>query len=174
MRGRSLPLGTSLAVATALVAALAIVPGAFAVAPDHDLFVNTYAYVDTDTCSFPIAIEGAFRNAIFDSSLATGTGTAQLHQSDVASMTANGVTMSWNSHYTIFVTIVEGVPVSAKHVGALEDIHGPGGQVFHRSGQAVYDVVFDPDRGFYVDGPLVTRHGLRDNFDVAEFCAAFG
>ena len=35
-------------------------------------------------------------------------------------------------------------------------------------------VVLDPDTGFYVDGPLVTRHGVRDDFDAAAFCAAFG
>jgi tetrahydromethanopterin S-methyltransferase subunit E len=34
--------------------------------------------------------------------------------------------------------------------------------------------VFDPILGFYVDGPLVARHGLRDDFDPVAFCAAFG
>ena len=173
MRQRSPLPGPFLAVVTVLLGALALACGAAAKPPDHLVFVDEYAYVDTDTCPFPIAVEGVFRNAIVDKSFATGTGTLELHQSNVATMTANGVTLDVNDHYTIFVTYVNGVPVSSKHVGVLDDIRGPGGHVFHRTGQAVYEVVFDPDLGFYVDGPLVTRHGLRDNFDAAELCAAF-
>ena len=37
----------------------------------------------------------------------------------------------------------------------------------------MYQVVFDPVLGYYVDGPLVTRHGIRDDFDPTAFCAAF-
>ena len=66
------------------------------------------------------------------------------------------------------------MPVSAKHVGVLDNISGPNGEhLFFRTGQAVYEVVFDPVLGYYVDGPLVTRHGIRDDFDATEFCAAF-
>ena len=173
MRSRSPLAGSFPVVAAALVAALFLVARAAATPPDHEVFVDEYADVDTGTCAFPIAVEGVFRNAIFDSSVATGTGTLQLHQSNVATLTANGVTLHVNDHYTIFVTIVDGVPVSAKHVGVLDDIRGPRGHVFHRTGQAVYQVVLDPASGFYVDGPLVTRHGLRDDFDAAELCAAF-
>jgi hypothetical protein len=115
-----------------------------------------------------------FTNDIIDSSLATGTGTLQLHQSNVGTLTAKGVTLREEDHYTIFVSIVDGVPVTAKHVGDLDEIIGPGGPLFHRTGLDVYDVVFDPSSGFYVDGPRILRHGLRDNFDVAGFCAAFG
>ena len=72
------------------------------------------------------------------------------------------------------VTFVDGVPVSAKHVGLLDSITGPNGEhIFFRTGQAVYAAVFDPVLGFYVDGPLITRHGIRDDFDLAGFCAAF-
>jgi hypothetical protein len=61
-----------------------------------------------------------------------------------------------------------GVPLTAKHVGQLDCIGGAGGQpVFHRTGQAVFEVV----SGF--DGPLIARHGLRDDFDPVAFCAAF-
>jgi hypothetical protein len=167
-------LTATLAGSAALVAAAALTGAAVAAAPDHETFTDAYAYVDTDTCDFAIAVEGVFQNTIIDSSVASGTGTLQLHQSNVASITANGVTLRTNDHFTIFVSIVDGVPVSATHVGALEDIRRPDGQLFHRTGQAVYEVVFDPASGFYRDGPLVTRHGLRASFDAAAFCAAFG
>jgi len=164
-----------IATATLIFATLMLAAAtARAEAPDHELFQFSYSYVDTDTCGFPISVQGVFTNMIVDSSLATGTGTTELHQSDVGTMTANGVTLLVNDHYTIFVTWVDGVAVSAKHVGVLDNITGPTGEhIFFRTGQAVYQVVRDPDTGFYVDGPLVTRHGLRDNFDATEFCAAF-
>lgn len=48
----------------------------------------------------------------------------------------------------------------------------PGVLLPHRTGQAAFEVVFDPDRGFYPDGPLIARHGLRADFDPIAFCAA--
>jgi hypothetical protein len=163
-----------IALVSAMVGALALVGAALASPPDHELFKFPYSNVDTETCGFRIAVHGEFTNRIIDTSLATGTGTLELHQSDVGTMTANGVTLRVNDHYTIFVEIENGVPVSAKHVGVLDNIIGPNGEhIFFRTGQAVYQVVFDPEIGFYVDGPLVTRHGLRDDFDASEFCAAF-
>ena len=159
----------------ATVATLVLAAAAVAAAPEHDYFESPYSYVDTSECGFPIAVDGIFTNRIVDGSAATGTGMLQLHQSDVATLTAKGTTLRVNDHFTIFVTFVDGVPTSAKHVGVLDNIVGPNGNhVFFRTGQAVYQVVFDPVLGFYVDGPLVTRHGLRDDFDVSEFCAVFG
>ena len=148
---------------------------AWAAAPDHELFTFSSDYVDTELCGFPITVHSDFTNMIIDTSLLTGDGTAQLHQRDVETWTAKGVTLRVNDHYTIFVESVGGVPQTAKHVGVLDDITGPGGEhVFFRTGAAVYQVVFDPDVGYYVDGPLVVRHGVRDNFDAAKVCAAFG
>ena len=97
----------------------------------------------------------------------------QLHQSTSGTFAANGVTLRINIRETIIVTFANGVPVTAKHVGLLNSIVGPGGPVFLRSGQALFEVVFDPASGFYVDGPLIARHGLRDVFDPVSFCAAF-
>ena len=58
--------------------------------------------------------------------------------------------------------------MTAKHVGQLDYIGGSQGQpVFHRTGQAVFEVVGG------LDGPLIARHGLRDDFDPVAFCAAF-
>jgi hypothetical protein len=163
-----------LALIPLVVATLTLAATATASAPDHELFKFPYSYVATD-CGFPVTVEGVFTNMIIDTSVATGTGTVELHQSDVATVSAKGTTLRVDDHYTIFVTIVDGVPVGAKHVGVLDNITGPNGEhIFFRTGQAVYQVVFDPEIGFYVDGPLITRHGLRDDFDLTEFCAAFG
>jgi hypothetical protein len=162
-----------LTLTSAVVAALALGAAAPAAAPDHEVFSFPYSYTDTDTCGLPIAVDGVFTNMIIDDSVATGTGTLELHQSNVATLTANGVTLQENDRYTIFVDIIDGVPTTAKYVGVLDSIVAPGGPIFLRTGQAVYQVVFDPDLGYYVDGPLVTRHGLRANFPTDAFCAAF-
>ena len=91
-----------------LVATLALAGTATAAAPVHEIFVSPYSYVDTSECGFPISVEGVFTNRIIDSAAATGTGTLELHQSDVATLTANGVTLRVNDHFTIFVTYSTG------------------------------------------------------------------
>jgi hypothetical protein len=177
MKARSMHI---LIVAVALAAGLSLAVSAapapaVAAAPDHETFKFSFDYTDTDTCGFPISVHGDFTNMIIDASLATGTGTLQLHQRDVETGTAKGVTLRANGEYTIFVAIVDGVPQTAKHVGVLDFVLGPNGEhLFFRTGQAVYEVVYDPGLGFYVDGPLITRHGVRDNFNAAKICAAFG
>jgi len=162
-------------ITAALAVALAAATPAVATAPAHEMFEFSFDYIDTDMCGFPVAVHGDFTNMIIDSSFASGTGTLQLHQRDVETWTANGVTLRANGEYTIFVTIVDGVPQTAKHVGLLDDVTAPNGEhLFFRTGQAVYQVVYDPVSGFYVDGPLITRHGVRSNFDAPKICAAFG
>lgn len=156
-----------LLVASAAVAALALASAAGATPPVHDSFTFHDEFVDTDTCSFPVVGDTVFTNDViewFDDGVTT---TLHLHQSTAGTLTANGTTLRVNIRETIIVEFVDGVPVTAKHVGLLDSIVGPGGPVFHRSGQALFEVV----GGF--DGPLIARHGLRDVFDPAEFCAAF-
>jgi hypothetical protein len=171
-KGRTMHKLTALAIA--LSAVLPIATAAYAAAPVRDSVVQPYEYVATD-CGFPVTVSGVFTNRITDSALDDGTGTLRLYQSDVATATANGLTARVNSHYTISVTILDGIPVEAKHTGLLDSIIGPNGEhIFFRTGLAKYEVVFDPDLGFYVDGPVISRHGIRDDFDLSEFCAAFG
>jgi hypothetical protein len=172
MHMRTLIIAAAVALAS-IGLAVAAAP-AHAGAPDRFLFVDDYTYED-NSCGFPIAVEGEFVNRVIDTSFATGTGRAELHQSNVATATAKGVTLREEAHYTILVDIVDGVPVTATHVGLLDELRGPNGEhLFFRTGLDRYRVVFDPDIGFYVDGPQITRHGIRDNFDQDEFCAAFG
>lgn len=165
----------ALAGACVLLAALAGAAGATAAAPDKETLAFPYEFVDSETCDVAITVRGVFTNMIIDGALATGTGTLELHQSNVATVTAGDATLRVDDHYTIFVTFADGVPLSAKHVGVLDNIRGPNGApVFFRTGQAVYQVVLDPLSGFSVDGPLVTRHGVRSDFDAFAFCAALG
>jgi hypothetical protein len=158
-----------LALATTVLGVLAVASPAIAMPPIHDSFSVHLADVDTQTCSFPVIRDWVFTQhdtAFFD---ADGTITAlQLHQSSVGTLTGNGTTLRLNIRETIFVEFVDGMPVRAKHVGQLDYIGGSAGQpVFHRTGQAVFDVVDG------MDGPLIARHGLRDDFDPGAFCSAF-
>jgi hypothetical protein len=163
-----------IALVPAIAATLMLAAVASAGAPDRFTFTDHYSYVAND-CGFSVSVEGVFTNMVIDGSAATGTGTLELHQSDVATASAKGVTLRVNDHYTILVRFVDGVPVEATHVGVLDNITGPTGEhIFFRTGLAAYEVVFDPDLGYYVDGPLISRHGIRDDFDLAEFCASFG
>lgn len=163
-----------LPVASALAFALVLAPSAGAGPPLHDTFSVHVVDVDTETCSFPIERDFVFTNQITEFSDGDGLPTkVHLQQTTMGTLTANGTALRLHIRETIMVEFSDGIPVSAKHVGLLDYIGGRGGAVFHRSGQATFAVVFDPDRGFYVDGPLVARHGLRDDFDAAAFCASF-
>ena len=137
--------------------------------PVHDSFTFHDQFVDTDTCAFPVAGDMVFTNDITEWLRRPGWHhrRCSLHQSTVGTFTAKGTTLRLNIRETIIVEFVDGVAVTAKHVGLLNSIVGPGGPVFLRTGQAVFEVV----GGF--DGPLIARHGLRDVFDPVEFCAAF-
>ena len=158
-----------LALATTVLALLALAGPAAAVPPIHDSFTVHLTDLDTQTCSFPVVRDWNFTNAdtaFFD---VDGNVTkVQLHQSSVGTLTGNGVTLRLNIRETIMLEFAGGVPVTAKHVGQLDYIGGSQGQpVFHRTGQAVFEVVGG------LDGPLIARHGLRDDFDPVAFCAAF-
>jgi hypothetical protein len=158
-----------LALATTMVTLAALAGTAAAVPPIHDSFTAHLTDVDTQTCSFPVVRDWDFTTAdtaFFD---AEGIITRlQLHQSSVGTLTGNGVTLRLNIRETTMVEFVGGVPVTAKHVGQLDYIGGSQGQpVFHRTGQEVFQVVGG------LDGPLIARHGLRDDLDPVAFCAAF-
>jgi hypothetical protein len=141
----------------------------------HCTYQAAYEFVDTATCGFAVTGHFVFTNDITDLFDEKGVERQlQLHQSNVGTYAANGVTLRETDRYTIIVDFENGVPVTAKHVGDLDEIIGPGGPIFHRTGLDEYAVVFDPSSGFYVDGPRILRHGLRDNFDPAKFCAALG
>jgi hypothetical protein len=166
---------TLLVVACAVAASLAVcASAAVAATPLHDSFTFQDQFVDADTCGFPIVGDMVFTNDITEFSDAAGKPTMlQLHQSTAGTLVAKGTTRRVNIRETIVVEFLDGIPVRSKHVGLLNSIVGPGGPVFLRTGQALFEVVLDPASGFYVDGPTIARHGLRDVFDPVPFCAAF-
>jgi hypothetical protein len=158
-----------LALATTTVALLAFAGTAAAEPPLHESFSIHLTNVDTQTCSFPVVRDWVFTThdtVFFD---ADGTITnLLLHQSSVGTLTGNGVTLRLNIRETTMVEFAGGIAVTAKHVGQLDYVGGSQGQpVFHRTGQEVREVVGG------LDGALIARHGLRDDLDAAEFCAAF-
>jgi hypothetical protein len=157
-----------------LLGALTLSASAWAVPPIHDTFTVHRTVTHTEPCGFPVVQDWDFTNDITAFLDAEGNSIAlHLHQSSVGTLTGKGTTLRLNIRETIFVYFEDGVEVRAKHVGVLDSIIGPGGPVFLRTGQTAFEVVFDPDRGFYVDGPLLARHGLRADFDPVAFCAAF-
>ena len=156
-----------LVLASAAAASLVLVAVAAAAPPVHDSFTVHDQFVDADTCAFPVAGDVTFTNDItewFDDGV---IDTLHLHQTTAGTLSAKGTTLKLNIRETIIVEFENGVAVTAKHVGLLNSIVGPGGPVFLRTGQALFEVVGG------LDGPLIARHGLRDVFDPVEFCAAF-
>jgi hypothetical protein len=159
---------TLFVLASAAAAALALVSAVGATPPVHDSFTFHDQFVDSDTCSFPVVGDVVFTNDITEFVDDEGVlAMLHLHQSTVGTLTANGTTLLLNIRETIVVEFVDGVAVAAKHVGLLNSIVGPGGPVFLRTGQALFEVVGGRD------GAVIARHGLRDVFDPVEFCAAF-
>jgi len=156
-----------LAIFGIVVSALALASTSAAEPPVHESFNFHDQFVDTDTCAFPIAGDTTFTNdntAFFKQGVITAL---HLNQSTSGTLRANGVTLKLQIRETIIVEFENGVAVTAKHVGLLNSIVGPGGPIFHRTGQALFEVVGG------LDGPLIARHGLRDVFDPIELCAAF-
>ena len=163
-----------LSLTTAVTGAFVLVAAAVAAPPVHETYTDTRQFVDTDICAFPVAGDVTFTNdatIFFDNDGVIRE--LHLHQTTVGTLSAQGTTLKLHITETIMVAFAGGVPAWAKHVGLLNSIVGPGGPVFHRTGQAAFESVLDPASGFYVDGPLLARHGLRDDFDPVEFCAAF-
>jgi hypothetical protein len=151
------------------IVALVLAAPVGATPPIQDRFSVHLSDIDTQTCNFPVVRDWVFTNnatVFFDNE---GTTMAVLlHQSSVGTLTGQGVSLRLNIRETIMLEFAAGVPVTAKHVGQLDYIGGSDGQpVFHRTGQAVVEVVGG------LDGPLIARHGLRDDFDPVAFCAAF-
>src|SRR5438093_603882 len=121
----------ALAVAVGISLAASAAPAGATFRPCGDQLVTHCSYrfpvqfVDTDTCGFPVVGDFVFTNDITDFFDRQGVETAlQLHQSDVGTYSAKGVSLRENDRYTIFVDFAIGIPVTAKHVGGLDEIIG--------------------------------------------------
>jgi hypothetical protein len=152
--------GATLVVATSAAAGTA---------PQHFRFSFPYHFVDDQTCAFPISVDGVFTNDIneFDNPDGTIAG-LQLHQSNVATSTGNGVTLTENERTQTFVTFVGGSASQAVHVGTLLHFVGQDGRVALIAGQQLFTV----ENGF--DKTLLKETGVDLDFaSDAAFCAAF-
>ena len=156
-----------LLVIASVAAVLAIAASAAAAAPQHFRFTTNDHFVDT-SCGFSIVGDFTFTNDITEFDAADGTPVRlQLHQSDVGTLTANGVTLKEKDHTQTFVTFVNGTATQAIHVGTLFHMVGPGGTIFLVAGQEVWEV----EGGF--DDTLISFHGVDFGGNDAAFCAAF-
>lgn len=154
-------------IATVLAFAGFAPAAARAVPPDHESFSFPVHFVDTGTCGFPVTGDFVDTNDVLTKFDAAGNVTGlQLHQTSIGTLTANGITLRENDHFTIFVTFVDGVATQSKHVGVLFHLTGPGGKVVDETGQEVFEVVNG------VDGPLLKEVGAHIDFDPATLCAA--
>jgi hypothetical protein len=152
-----------------VVTTLSVATSAGASAPQHFRFSFPYHFVDDQTCPFPISVDGVFTNDIneFDNPDGTIAG-LQLHQSNVATSTGNGVTLTENERTQTFVAFVDGSATQAVHVGTLLHFVGQDGRVALIAGQQVFTV----ENGF--DKTLLKETGLDLDFaSDAAFCAAF-
>ena len=152
-----------------VAATLSVATSAGAAAPQHFRFSFAYHFVDDQTCAFPISVDGVFTNDIneFDNPDGTVAG-LQLHQSNVATSTGNGVTLTENERTQTFVTFVGGSATQAVHVGTLLHFVGQDGSVALIAGQQVFTV----ESGF--DKTLLKETGVDLDFaSDAAFCAAF-
>ena len=158
-------------ISLATLAATLIVAATAAAATTPQQFRSTFPYhfVDDHTCAFPIAVDGVFTNNVNEFDNPDGTvARLQLHQSNVATSTGNGVTLTENEHTQTFVTFAAGSATQAVHVGTLLHFAGPDGRVALIAGQQVFTV----ENGF--DRTLLKEIGVDLDFaSDAAFCAAF-
>jgi hypothetical protein len=152
-----------------VAATLILATSAGAAAPQHFRSSFPYHFVDDQTCTFPISVDGVFTNDINEFDNPDGTIVRlQLHQSNVATSTGNGVTLIENERTQTFVTFVGGSATQAVHVGTLLHFVGQDGRVALIAGQQVFTV----ENGF--DKTLLKETGVDLDFaSDAAFCAAF-
>jgi hypothetical protein len=153
----------------AVAAILTAAATAAAAEPQHFRSVFPYQFVDTQTCAFPIVGDFMFTNYGTEFDNADGTiSSLQLHQSNVGTLTGNGVTLTENEHTQTFVTFVDGVASQAVHLGTLLHLVGPNGRDALVAGRQVFEV----ENGF--DTTLISEQGVQFDFSSdAAFCAAF-
>jgi hypothetical protein len=145
----------SIAVATLMLASIAT-----AADPTKDTFFSSFSFEDTSTCpGITIVQSNEERDTILD--LAPTSVHIQRH--GVASLEANGKTLTSNFSATIFID-----PTSSlvKVVGTVYNIQIPGGgNVLLDAGDIVMDVSMDPPTVVHVGGPHQQFFG-----DVGALC----
>jgi hypothetical protein len=145
-------LAASLAVAVTVAGAAAAAP------PAKDTFLDSFSFDDASTCpGITITQHNEERDTVVDFSATRTT----IQRQGVATLSANGKTLTSNFSAKIFLD----VPNSVKVVGTVYNIQVPGaGNVLLDSGNIAFD--FETGELLYVHGPHQQFSG-----DVAALCA---
>jgi len=147
-----------LATCVALVAATAAT--ASAGTPSKDPFFSSFSFQDTSTCpGITITQSNEERDTFLDLSATS----VHIQRHGIATLTANGKTLTSNFSATIFLDPTTTV---VKVVGTVYNIQIPGsGPVLLDAGNIVMDVSTDPPTVLLVGGPHQQFSG-----DVADLC----
>ena len=146
-------------VATLLV--MASVATAGAAAKDTSFF--SFSFEDTTTCPGITIVQS---NDERDTTIEFADGRAQIQRHGVATLEANGKSLTSNFSATIFLDPTTSL---VKVVGTVYNIQTPGGgNVLLDAGNIVLDVTTDPPTVLHVGGPHQQFSG-----DVAALCSYF-
>ncbi len=151
----------ALALAPLAIATLIMASVATAAAPTKDTFFSSFSFEDTNTCpGITIVQSNEERDTILDLSPTS----VHIQRHGVATLVANGKTLTSNFSATIFID-----PASSlvKVVGTVYNIQVPGaGNVLLDAGEIVMDVSTDPPTFVHIGGPHQQFSG-----DVGALCS---
>jgi len=152
-----------IALSSLIVAALAVTASTAALAaPAKDTVFSSFSFEDTSTCPGTTIVQS---NEERDTFLDLSPTNVHLQRHGVATLVANGKTLTSNFSATIFNP--DGPIV--KIVGTVYNIQVPGrGHVLLDAGNIVIDVSTDPPSVVHQGGPHQQFSG-----DVAELCSCF-
>jgi hypothetical protein len=149
-----------IAVIPILVATLTLASIAAAADPAKDTFFSSFSFEDTSTCpGLTIVQSNEERDTILDLSATS----VHIQRHGVATLTANGKSLTSNFSATIFLD-----PTSSlvKVVGTVYNIQIPGGNLLLDAGDIVLDVSTDPPTVVHSGGPHQQFSG-----DVGALCS---
>lgn len=142
------------------IATLIMASAGTAASPTMETFFSNFSFEDTSTCpGITIVQSNEERDTILDLS----TTSVHIQRHGVATLAANGKTLTSNFSATIFID-----PGSSlvKVVGTVYNIQVPGaGNVLLDAGDVVFDVSTDPATVVHIGGPHQQFSG-----DVAALC----
>jgi 3D (Asp-Asp-Asp) domain-containing protein len=149
---------TTLILAATLALAVSVAGAASAAPPEKDTSFNSFSFDDTSTCP---GITITQKNEERDTTLEFSATQLMIQRHGVATLSANGKTLTSNFSAKIFIDD----PNTIRVVGTVYNIQVPGaGTVLLDAG----NVAFDLETGeiLYVHGPHQQLSG-----DVAELCS---
>lgn len=149
----------TIGISAAVIAGL-VVSTAFASPPDKLTFFSSFSFADTTTCPGTTIVQ---LNEERDTIIEFSDGSLQIQRHGVASLEANGKTLTSNFSARIFLDATTLVKV----VGTAYNIQVPGyGNVLLDAGNVVFDVSANPPTILHIAGPHEQFSG-----DVSALCS---